>query len=165
MLIGGLAVLLGAVVLVVAPLRSVVEVSTADGVAGHLPGGPEPIRLSYVHSIDRLPIQEEMTVDDGEFVVTSTRVRQFGAGMGYTGEGGRGHAEGDWWVVDDLDRPIGPELLIRVGPDGIDHQLQVADRTVDLTSCWPGERVRLEPTRTSMMQIWFGPDLPTTCDA
>lgn len=164
-ILGGSALLLALVLaMLLLPVRSVVEVSTNDGVAGHI-SGDGPIWLSYVHSIDKLPIEEEITLDGGEFVVKSTRVQQFGAGMGYASTDGRGYSDGDWWVVDDLDRSIGAELLIRVGPEGIDHRLTAGEQAVDLTSCWPSERVRLEATRISFADIWFGPELPTSCEA
>lgn len=107
------------------------------------------LTVSYVHSIDRLPIEEDLTIQEGEFVVERTRLRQFGAGMGQVEGEGRGYADGSWWVVDDLDRSIGPELHLRVGATRIDHRLRAAGVEVPLSDCLPGERVSITPTRVS----------------
>lgn len=145
------------------PTREVVAVSTRDGTITHLVPEQSPIRISYIHSIDRLPIEEELVVVNGELVVERTRVRQFGAGMGYASTDGLGYADGPWWVVDGMDRVIGPELLIRAGPAGVDHELEAGSTRLDLTGCWPGEQIRIAPERVSRAQLWFASDPSDGC--
>lgn len=122
------------------------------------------LTISYVHSIDRLPIEEDLHVSDGEFIVDRTRLQQFGAGMGQIDGEGRGYADGSWWVVDELERPIGPEVLLRVGSPGVDHRLRSADTEVALSTCLAGERVRITPTRVSTVHLLRGARHDPECE-
>lgn len=124
----------------------------------------DQLTISYVHSIDRLPIEEDLSVREGELVVERTRLRQFGAGMGQIEGEGRGYADGPWWVVDDLDRGIGPELLLRVGALRVDHRLHGAGTEVPLSHCLPGERVSITPTRVSTAYLLRGPHHEHECE-
>lgn len=118
----------------------------------------EELTISYVHSIDRLPIEEDLRVQDGDFVVERTRLRQFGAGMGQIEGEGHGYADGSWWVVDDLERSIGAELLVRVGRPQVDHRIAVGDTEVVLSGCLAGERVAITPHRLSTAALLLGTD-------
>lgn len=120
----------------------------------------ESFTLSYVHSIDRLPIEEDLRVDDGELVVERTRLRQFGAGMGHIAGEGHGHAEGDWWVVDDLERGIGHQMHLRAGATRIDHRITAADHELALSVCLPGERITISATRVSALTLLTTHDAP-----
>lgn len=136
-----------------APLWPGLRISHSDQVIAHwrLPQGT--FTLTYVHSIDRLPIEETIAVVDADLVVTSTRVRQFGAGMGQVQGEGHGRADGRWWVVEDIGRQIGTELLVRVGAERVDHRVRVAEREVALSPCLAGERVQVQPARLSVITM------------
>lgn len=116
--------------------------------------------ISYVHSIDKLPIEEYLQVRDGRLVVESTRIRQFGAGMGHRQGEGSGHADGQWWVLTDLDRDIGTDLHLRVGPESIDHRVRTGDRELALSSCVPRQRVTMTPDSISTLQLLWGAKAP-----
>lgn len=156
-----IAILIGpALTPLLAPTRAIVDV-TARGDAGgteriaRLPA-TAPITVSYVHSIDGLPIEEELVVRDDEFVVERTRLRQFGAGMGQQAGEGSGHAEGPWWVLEGLDRPIGGTLTIRAGEPRIDHRLWAGERELLLSRCWPRQAITLEIRQISLLQAAWG---------
>lgn len=124
----------------------VVEVDGA-GVVGHLPLEPgEQLGVSFIHSLDKLPVEDWYVLRDGSLVQVSTRLKQFGAGMGHIPGQGHGHADGDWWKVSGLERQIGA-LVLRIGPLSVDHRLLYRGHEVRLSTCWPGQRLTLRPAR------------------
>ncbi|WP_446724975.1 DUF1850 domain-containing protein [Nocardiopsis sp. N85] len=143
--------LLGALVW---PVHPALRVADEGAVIGHLPlAEGEVFTVSYVHSIDRLPIEEDLVVRDGHLVVDATRIRQFGAGMGQIPGEGNGRAEGPWWVVEDMGRDIGPVLALRVGAPAIDHRIRTPDAEVRLSPCLAAHRVTVEPVRLSTLHL------------
>ncbi|MFF8819189.1 DUF1850 domain-containing protein [Leucobacter sp. NPDC015123] len=163
----GAAILVGVAILagvaftpLLAPTRAIISV-TARGETGgaeliaRLPA-TATVTVSYVHSIDGLPVEEELAVREGEFVVERTRLRQFGAGMGHQAREGSGHAEGPWWVLEGLERPIGPELTIRAGKPNIDHRLWAGERELLLSRCWPRRAITLEIQQISLLDMARG---------
>lgn len=147
------------------PLWPALRLSVDDEHLGHLPlAEGEQFTLSYVHSIDHLPIEENLEVRDGALVADSTRLRQFGAGMGQIPGEGTGRADGEWWVIEDMNRPIGPELAIRVGTAAVDHRLRTPDTEVRLSPCLTSRRVLVEPVRISTLRLLLGGDPQPHCD-
>lgn len=134
-----------------APLWPGVRISHGDEVIAHWRVPDGTFTLTYVHSIDALPIEEVIAVTGGEFIVEATRIRQFGAGMGQIEGEGEGRADGQWWVVEEIGREIGPELLVRIGAERVDHRVRMDQREVLLSPCLAGEQVRVEPSRLSVM--------------
>lgn len=117
----------------------------------------ETLTISYVHSIDGLPIEEDLRASDEELIVERTRLRQFGAGMGHIEGEGHGHSEGQWWVVDGMERHIGSELHLRVGSLAVDHRLQAGEAELPLSACLAGERVTLTAERVSTLALATAP--------
>ncbi|MBR8740939.1 DUF1850 domain-containing protein [Nocardiopsis sp. MG754419] len=161
----GALLALGAAVALL-PLWPALRLSVDDERLGHLPlAEGEMFTLSYVHSIDHLPIEEYIEVRDGTFVVDSTRLRQFGAGMGHRPGEGTGRADGEWWVIEDMNRDIGSEVAIRVGAPSIDHRVSTPDAEVRLSECLTARRVLIEPARATTLQLLFDTDPQPECDA
>ena len=134
------------------PVRPVLRLSHGEDVLADLSLPDDVFTIRYVHSIDRLPIEEDVQVTGDRLVVQTTRVRQFGAGMGQIAGEGRGYADPPWWVVTDLHRDIGTELLLRVGASGVDHRVRTADGTeLALSQCWAGERIRISVERVPLL--------------
>lgn len=147
------------------PLWPALRLSVDEERLGHLAlDEGEQFTLSYVHSIDRLPIEENLRVRDGELVVDSARLRQFGAGMGHIPGEGTGRADGEWWVIEDMNRPIGPQVSIRVGSAAVDHRLRTPDREVRLSPCLTSRRVAVEPVRISTLRLLLAGDPQPHCD-
>lgn len=145
------AAALGALLL---PVWPVLRVSDEGSTIGYLPlAEGERFTVSYVHSIDRLPIEEDIERRDGRLVADTTRVRQFGAGMGQVPGEGAGRADGEWWVVEDMGRDLGTELVIRVGSPAVDHRLRAAGAEVRLSPCLAAHRVALEPDRIPTLPL------------
>jgi hypothetical protein len=147
------------------PLWPALRLSADDERLGYLPlAEGEQFTLSYIHSIDHLPIEENLEVRDGELVADSTRLRQFGAGMGHIPGEGTGRADGEWWVIEDMNRPIGPEVVIRVGTAAVDHRLRTPDAEVRLSPCLTSRRVVVEPARISTLRLLSAGDPQPDCD-
>lgn len=116
----------------------------------------EQFGITFVHSVDDLPVQDWYVIEEGQIVQDSARLISFGAGMGHIAGQGTGHvggkwgAGGRWWEIRDLDRPIG-ELVIRVGRDSVNHRLRYPDGELALSECWPLERVTVRATKVATM--------------
>ncbi|WP_017542275.1 DUF1850 domain-containing protein [Nocardiopsis prasina] len=157
----GAALVVGALV----PVWPALRLSVDGDRLGHLPlAEGEQFTVSYVHSIDHLPIEENIEVRDGELVADSTRLRQFGAGMGQIPGQGTGRADGEWWVIEDMNRHVGPELAIRVGTASVDHRLRTPDAEVRLSPCLTSRRVAVEPARISTLVLLVGRSPQPVCD-
>ncbi|NED99704.1 DUF1850 domain-containing protein [Phytoactinopolyspora halotolerans] len=135
------------------PVWPALSIAPDGGTAGYvrLDDG-EAFGLTFVHSVDHLPIQDWYHVEDGRIVQDSTRLVQFGAGMGHMPGVGTGHDAGDWWEIRGLEREIG-DLVLRVGSAAVDHRLQVGDTHVALSRCWERQRVTVRPVRVSTLQL------------
>lgn len=163
--IGGALLVIGVAATLV-PLWPALRLSVDGDRLGHLPlAQGEQFTLSYVHSIDRLPIEENIEVRGRTLVVDSTRLRQFGAGMGHRPGEGTGRADGEWWVIEDMNRDIGPEVAIRVGAPAIDHRLRTPDAEVRLSPCLATRRVTVEPVRVTTLQLLFDTEPQPECGA
>ncbi|MFD6953204.1 hypothetical protein A6A08_20300 [Nocardiopsis sp. TSRI0078] len=149
-----LAVVLTALLL---PVRPALRLSDEGDTIGYLPlAEGERFTIAYVHSIDGLPIEEEIEVRDGHLVVEATRLRQFGAGMGHIPGEGTGRADGEWWVVEGIGRDIGTELVIRVGSPAVDHRIRTPDDEVRLSPCLVARPVAVEPARVPALHLLLG---------
>ncbi|WP_304451898.1 DUF1850 domain-containing protein [Nocardiopsis sp. YSL2] len=145
------AAALGALLL---PVWPVLRVSDEGSTLGYLPlSEGERFTITYVHSIDHLPIEEDIELRDGRLIAQTTRIRQFGAGMGHIPGEGHGYADGEWWVVDDIGRDVGTGLAMRVGAANVDHRLQAAGTEVRLSPCLAAHRVTLEPDRAATLPL------------
>lgn len=139
------------------PAWPALRLSHDEGRIGYLPlDGTGEFTLAYVHSIDRLPIEENLRVREGGLVVDSTRLRQFGAGMGHIPGEGTGRADGEWWVLEGMDRDIGPDLVVRVGAEAVDHRIRYPAGEIRLSPCWAAQRVIVEPVRISTARLLAG---------
>lgn len=150
------------------PVWPGLEVGPEGRPACHLPlTDQQPFGLSFLHSVDGLPVQDWYHVEDDRIVQDATRLRQFGAGMGHIDGAGRGRAVDGWWEVGDLRRPIGT-LVIRVGGPSVDHRLHHPDGVLALSERWSHTRVVIRPWRRStlhrVLAPLLGPDCPVRPD-
>lgn len=119
----------------------------------------EQFAITFIHSLDLLPVQDWYVVREGEIVQDSARLISFGAGMGHIHGQGTGHADGRWWEIRDLDRPIG-DLVLRVGRSSVDHRLRYPGGELALSACWPRERVTIRASKMSTLARVFGSSDP-----
>lgn len=160
----GTAAAVGATAALLLPVWPVLSVHAESGDRGFLRLGDDAeFTVSFTHSIDGLPIEDEYQIRDGEVVLESTRIRSFGAGMGHIPGRGSGGADGTDWVVEEIDEPVG-ELHVRAGNAQVDHRLLYSQGEVALSRCWESERVTLSAARVSTLRwITAGPE-PAGCD-
>lgn len=150
-----LGVLAGAVVVATVgllwPVWPAVEIEVDGDRAGLLQlEENERFGIIFMHSVDNLPVQDWYVVRDGEIVQESTRMRQYGAGMGNHPADGTGRAVDGWWEVGDMNRPIG-DLVLRVGGSSVDHRLRHPHGEVALSQCWPRQRVAVRAVQVSTL--------------
>ncbi|WP_150236745.1 DUF1850 domain-containing protein [Nocardiopsis quinghaiensis] len=151
------AVLAAVLTALLLPVRPALRLSDEGDTIGYLPlAEGERFTVAYVHSIDGLPIEEDIEVRDGHLVVEATRLRQFGAGMGHIPGEGTGHADGAWWVIEGIGRDIGTELVIRVGAPAVDHRIRTPDDEVRLSPCLAARPVTVEPARAPVLHLLLG---------
>lgn len=162
----GAAAVAAALAALLWPVHPALRVEDDGALLGHLPLEPgEHLTIAYVHSIDGLPIEEDIAVRGDRLVVEATRLRQFGAGMGHIPGEGNGRADGRWWVIEDMDRDIGTEVVIRVGAPAVDHRLRTPGAEVRLSPCLTAHRVTVAPDRLSALDLLFtGPPRPQCGD-
>jgi len=80
----------------------------------------ETFELDFIHSVDKLPVQDFFVCRNGALILEQTRCLSFGAGLGYAGQGEL-KGENGWNIIDNMDRQVGT-LPLRVGT--------VADHTI-----------------------------------
>lgn len=73
----------------------------------------ESFQIHYIHSVDRLPVQETFKVNQGNLVLDQVRWMSFGAGLGYMGQGEL-KVEGEWIIIEKMNRRL-DSLPLRVG--------------------------------------------------
>ncbi|WP_051415479.1 DUF1850 domain-containing protein [Nocardiopsis sp. CNT312] len=161
---GGLFVLTAAAALLLWPVWPALGLTDDGEPLGTLPlAEGEVFTISYVHSIDGLPIEENLAVREGRLVAESTRSVQYGAGMGQIPGEGHGYAEGRWWVVEAMDRDVGGEVVLRPGSAAVDHRLRTPGAEVRLSPCLTSHRVVIRPVRVSTLRLLFGQDPRPEC--
>ncbi|WP_046471946.1 DUF1850 domain-containing protein [Allosalinactinospora lopnorensis] len=145
------------------PVWPALSIGAEGSRIGHVPLDSEGgFTVSFIHSLDKLPVEDVYVVRDGRVVQDATRLRQFGAGMGHIPGEGSGHAEGDWWVVSDLDRPI-DDFKLRVGSPGADHRLVHPGGEIPLSQCWAGESLTLRPVKLPTLVRLLPTTRPPAC--
>ncbi|MDS1270584.1 DUF1850 domain-containing protein [Lipingzhangella sp. LS1_29] len=141
------------------PLWPALSVEGAGARAAAVPLGPQDaVTVSWTHSLDGLPVRDTYTLREGQLHLEATRVREFGAGLGHIAGHGTGHADGEWWVVSNIDRPIG-ELHLRAGSAEVNHRLHHPGGELGLSECWAGESLTVRAQRVSTLRLldgWLG---------
>lgn len=84
-----------------------------------------PVTIHFIHSVQKTPVWENLVVNkqkDG-FVLQSTKYQSFGVGLPFLASEGTFHQEGDYFVMDGMERPytmlsvrpgVGTELTLRL---------------------------------------------------
>nr|WP_255448753.1 DUF1850 domain-containing protein [Selenomonas sp. mPRGC5] len=79
-----------------------------------VPGTEFSIR--FIHSVQKTPVEENLAVDaDGRsFVLHSTKYQSFGVGLPFLEGEGDFRQEGDYYIMDNMERHF-PALTLRTG--------------------------------------------------
>ena len=66
----------------------------------------QALSISFIHSVQKTPVEEYLTVDDSmsELVLNSTRYHSFGVGLPFMESDGEFYQDGDDFVMDHMNR-------------------------------------------------------------
>lgn len=76
----------------------------------------QALSISFIHSVQKTPVEEYLTVDDSlsELVLNSTRYHSFGVGLPFMESDGEFYQGGDDFVMDHMNRHF-DSLSLRTG--------------------------------------------------
>ncbi len=76
----------------------------------------QALSISFIHSVQKTPVEEYLTVDDNlsELVLNSTRYHSFGVGLPFMESDGEFYQDGDDFVMDHMNRHF-DSLSLRTG--------------------------------------------------
>lgn len=85
-----------------------------------------PIAIHFIHSVQKTPVEEDLAVNAHQngFILHRTKYQSFGVGLPFLATDGSFYKEGDFFVMDKMERPFpiiplrtgkGTELQVRVG--------------------------------------------------
>ena len=108
----------------------------------------EQFSTRFIHSVQKTPIEEFFVVNDNcdGFVLKSTRYQSFGVGLPFLESDGIFRREGDYFIMDNLNRPI-KNLDLRLGL-GTELSITIKGQTLPLYEIVPlGSLVRISIVR------------------
>ena len=73
-----------------------------------------PLVISFIHSVQKTPVIEELEFDGDKFILLRTKYKSQGVGLPFMESDGVFREEGDWFIMDDMNRPI-KNLELRTG--------------------------------------------------
>lgn len=89
-----------------------------------------PLTIEFMHSVQKTPVIEELAFDAGEFVLLRTRYKSFGVGLPFDAGDGNFRREGDWFIMDDMNRRFknlelrtGKGTRLKITVDGHEYEL------------------------------------------
>ena len=131
-----LGILLGAVDILLQPCLFVR--AAGDTTVAIVPAQPgTPFSIHFIHSVQKTPVLENLAVDvDGHsFILHSTKYQSFGVGLPFLAEEGNFYQEGDYYILDGMERHF-PQLTLRTGV-GTQLTLYIGRRTYRLFETYP----------------------------
>ena len=72
------------------------------------------LKLEFIHSVQKTPVEEDLELDGNEWIVRRTRYKSQGVGLPFMESDGFFHREGEYFVMDDMNRRI-DRLSLRTG--------------------------------------------------
>ena len=111
--------------------------------------------VRFIHSVQKTPVEEYFTVNDAGdgFILHSTKYQSFGVGLPFMSSDGNFRREGDWFIMDAMERNI-PVLTLRPGV-GTELTLTIKNKVFPLYEMVPlGTSVTLRIV--PRYKIWSG---------
>ena len=72
------------------------------------------LTISFIHSVQKTPVIEELEFRGDEFILLRTRYKSQGVGLPFDAADGKFRREGEWFVVDEMNRHF-KNLELRTG--------------------------------------------------
>lgn len=73
-----------------------------------------PLKIEFMHSVQRTPVIEELVFHEGEFVLQRTIYQSQGVGLPFDASDGNFRREGDKFIMDDMNRHF-KKIELRTG--------------------------------------------------
>ena len=83
-------------------------ITSVDAVKG------TPLVINFIHSVQKTPVIEELEFDGDNFVLLRTKYKSQGVGLPFMETDGNFYQEGDWFIMENMNRPI-KNLQLRIG--------------------------------------------------
>ena len=91
--------------------------------------------IRFIHSVQKTPVIEELEFDGEDFILLWTRYKSHGVGLPFMESDGVFREEGDWFVMDEMNRRI-KNLSLRTGV-GTELTLELNGETFELYKKYP----------------------------
>ena len=88
-----------------------------------------------MHSVQKTPVIEELELRNGEFVLLRTKYKSFGVGLPFDASDGNFHRDGEWFIMDNMNRHF-KNLELRTGK-GTQLKITLNGREFDLYKKFP----------------------------
>ena len=73
-----------------------------------------PLEISFIHSVQKTPVIEELEFDGEKFILRRTKYKSHGVGLPFMESDGEFREENGWFIMDNMNRPI-KNLSLRTG--------------------------------------------------
>ena len=73
-----------------------------------------PLEISFIHSVQKTPVIEELEFDGEKFILRRTKYKSHGVGLPFMESDGDFHELDGWFIMDNMNRPI-KNLSLRTG--------------------------------------------------
>ena len=73
-----------------------------------------PLVINFIHSVQKTPVIEELEFDGDNFVLLRTKYKSQGVGLPFMESDGVFREEGEWFIMDEMNRPL-KNLQLRTG--------------------------------------------------
>ena len=73
-----------------------------------------PLVINFIHSVQKTPVIEELNFDGDNFILVRTKYKSQGVGLPFMESDGVFREEGDFFIMDDMNRPL-KNLQLRTG--------------------------------------------------
>lgn len=94
-----------------------------------------PVTISFIHSVQKTPVIEELELRNGELVLLRTKYKSFGVGLPFDASEGKFYRDGEWFIMDNMNRHF-KNLELRTGK-GTKLKITLNGREFDLYKKFP----------------------------
>ncbi len=125
-------------VYVTAEVGDTAEIVTTAAVRKNL-----PLTIKFIHSVQKTPVIEELEFDGSDFVLRRTKYQSQGVGLPFMESDGIFRRDGDWFIMDNMNRRI-KSLSLRTGV-GTELTINLAGEEIRLYEKFPpGTKINIE---------------------
>lgn len=94
-----------------------------------------PLTIEFIHSVQKTPVIEELVFYEGEFILQRTKYKSQGVGLPFDAADGNFYRDGDWFIMDDMNRPF-KNLELRTGK-GTQLKISLGEKIFELYKKFP----------------------------